>query len=154
VQRDMKAQSFKATVESSEAVEQVIEFLMNWDFETYACRVKIETVGSTMDYKSVFWIWMRHLATSFTERDRSKDYLPDQMHDLLCHKFLGYTKERIIGKTVIKPALRTITYPKDLNRGQFYDLMRNIELWSIEVGVQLPDYHHSQYEEDREKQAA
>jgi len=144
------ARNFKATVKSADAVPEVVKFLEAWDFEGGACQIKISAVGSTLDYKAVFWIWMRFLAKSFSERGRD-DYTPEQMHDMLCHKFMGYTGTRKVGKTVIKPSLRTITYPTDLDRGDFYHFMWEIDQWASEVGVVLPEYN-SAYHDDKGKQ--
>jgi hypothetical protein len=115
----------------------------------YPVKVTIEAAWATLDYKAVFWIWMQAFAKSFTERGRKTT--SKEMHDLMCHQFLGYTEERHIGKTVIKPALRTITYPEELTRPAFYDFMRNIEMWASGVGVPVPVYD-SQYEQDKRKE--
>lgn len=144
------AKNFKATVKSADAVPEVVKFLEAWDFEDGACQIKISAVGSTLDYKAVFGIWMRFLALSFTQRGK-EDYTAQQMHDIVCHKFLGYTGKRKVGKTVIESSLRTITYPTDLDRGDFYHFMWEIDQWAAENGVVFPEYN-SAYKDDKDKQ--
>ena len=90
------------------------------------------------------------MAKSFSERSKD-EYTPEQIHDIVCHKFLGYTEQRTIGKTVVKPALRTITYPEKLKRPEFFNLLRDLEMWASDNGVQLPQ-KPSQYEEDKQRQ--
>ena len=150
----MNAQGFKAKVEGPKAIQSIVEFLSLWNFDESACQVKIDAIGATLDYKAVFAIWMRHLAKSFTERDKTgKQYSCDDMHDLMCHQFLGYVPGRTVGRTVIKSALRTITYPEDLTRTEFYTFLRSVEYWAADVGVQLPD-NPSEYQRDKERETA
>jgi len=140
----------KAKINAANAIPEITKFLGKWDFGKGGAEIKITPIGETLDYKAVFAIWMRHLAKSFTERGNEKDS-PDQMHDLMCHRFLGQTGERTVGKTIIPSALRTITYPKQLDRGEFYNFMRKVEEWSAHVGVVMPE-KSSQYQEDKDKQ--
>lgn len=142
----MEAKQLEATIKSSEGLADVFKFIEAWDFGE-PLRVKIFGAGSTLDYKAVFWIWMRALAKSFSERG-AEDYKPEQIHDIVCHKFLGYTKKRTIGRTVLEPALRTITHPENLNRGEFFNLLREIEIWASDNGASLPQ-GPSQYQEDK-----
>ena len=162
---NLMAKNFKTTVKSADAVPEVIKFLEAWDFEDGACQVKISAVGSTLDYKAVFWIWMRELASAFTKRsanligkiDKSTgvayktNYSAEEMHDIVCHTFLGYTGTRKINKTVIQSSLRTITYPTDLDRGDFYHFMWEIDQWAAGNGVVFPEYN-SAYQDDKNKQ--
>ena len=135
-------------------MEQIDKMLSTFDF-SYPAHIRIDQVKDTLDYKAVFWIWMKALATSFTERDKSGTAYKDQdMHDLMCHKYLGYTRPKTLGKTKIEPALRTITYPQQLTRGEFFDLLRNIEIWASDVGVVLPQKPNSEYEQDKQKAEA
>ena len=146
--------TLKAKASNAEdALFQVEQYLQGFDFEKYTqvC-IKAEPVEPTLSYKAVFWIWMRALAAAFTERGQDA-YTDAQMHDLMCHKFLGYTTQRTIGKTVIEPALRTITYPEDLLPGEFYHFLQEIEIWASDCGVVLPE-KPSQYTEDKQRQAA
>lgn len=144
----MDASNFKTKVCGSKAVETAVLMLNQWDFDKEAqVEVKLEAVGHVQDYCAVFWIWMRALAKSFSERGEA-NYADQEIHDIVCHKFLGYTQERTIGRTVVKPALRTITYPKKLNRSEFFNLLRELEQWASDNGVVLPQ-KPSLYEEDK-----
>jgi hypothetical protein len=118
--------------------------------ENKCYQVSIVEASDLLDYKAVFWIWMRALAKSFTERGR--ETTDEEMHILMCHRYLGYTDEIRIGNTIIKPALRTLTFPEELSPDRWYALFRQIEDWFAEVGVALPvGKKPSQYSVLREK---
>ncbi len=110
--------------------------------------VTVAKTGDLLSYKAVFWIWMRTIAASFTDRGRGTT--AEEMHDLMCHQFLGYVPGRTIGRTEIRASLRTLTYPKDLTFDEWYALLRQIEEWCSEVGVMLPA-NPSQYSVERER---
>lgn len=144
----MEVSQFKTTVHGEKAIETAVLMLNDWDFTKHPqVEVKLEAAGHVHDYCSVFWIWMRAMAKSFSERGK-EDYNADQLHDIVCHKFLGYTEKRTIGRTVVQPALRTITYPTKLKRAEFFNLLREIEYWASDNGVTLPQ-KPSQYQEDK-----
>ncbi len=106
-----------------------------------------------LPYKAVFWIWMKAMAESFTLRSKTDEvFSSQQMHDLMCHRFLGYTEARRVGQTTIMPALRTLTYPEDLSTDGWYALLRQIEEWMGERGVPVPiNKTPTQYSVEREK---
>ena len=120
---------------------------------TYPVKVKIDECGSTLDYKALLMgFWFPAMAEQFTARDKTgKEYTAKDMHSLMCHKFFGYTERRTIGRTVIEPALITLTYPEQKTRGDLYAFCRNIELWCSEVGVTLPE-KDSDYSNDKAKE--
>ena len=119
---------------------------------TYPVSIKIDEVGATLDYKAILHIWFRSIAKQFTDRDKTgKKYTEQDMHDLMCHLFFGYTEPRTLGRTKIEPALITITYPEQKKRPELYDFCRNIENWCSKVGVTLPE-NESQYTEDKARE--
>ncbi len=151
----MRLKHFKGKADSKESGIKIIEeFLSQFDFST-PVHIEMSPVSPTLDYKALFAIWCASCAKSFTDRDKAgRIHAKEDIHDLICHKFLGYTKARKIGKqTTIEPALRTLTYPKQLKRGEFYHLMQEFEMWASDVGVTLPQ-NESQYTEDKAKQVA
>lgn len=125
--------------------------LLNLWMDDYPVKIKIDQAGSTLDYKAIFWIWMRSFAKQMTERGR--ETTPEELHDIFCHSHLGYVPERKISKTVIRPALRTITYPQDLTRPEFYHFMRSIEQDAHQWGMTIPE-NESQYDQDKAKEDA
>lgn len=146
----MDASQFKTTVHGEKAIDTALLMLNQWNFDKYPqVEVKLEAAGHVHDYCSVFWIWMRAMAKSFSERSKA-DYTADELHDIVCHKFLGYTQKRTIGRTEVQPALRTITYPKKLSRSEFFNLLREIEHWASDNGVVLPE-KPSDYQRDKER---
>ena len=131
------------------------EFFAQFDFDSHPAYIRVEPIKSTLDYKAVFWIWMDTMAKSFTQRDKDGQvYSRQDMHDLICHKFLGYDEPRTIGKTSIKAALKTLTYPKQMGPGDLYDLLQKVEMWCADCGVTLPANPNSDYQRDKEKQVA
>lgn len=146
----MDVSNFKTTVHGEKAIETAILMLGQWDFNKHPqVEVKLEAAGHVHDYVSVFWIWMRAMAKSFSERGKD-DYTAEQIHDIVCHKFLGYTQARKIGRTEVMPALRTITYPEKLKRAEFFNFLREIEHWASDNGVVLPQ-KPSDYERDKSR---
>jgi len=129
---------FRAKVHSAQAVPKVMEFLGQWDFEGGAADVRIEAASDTLSYKAVFWIWMRHFAKEFNET-------PDNMHLIMCNRFLGWTKPQTIGKTVIKPTLITWTHPRQLTASESGVFLSKIEEWGVSVGHPVPRIEDSEY---------
>ena len=115
--------------------------------------VNLVESSSLLPYKAVFWIWMKAMAESFTSRSKKNEvFTADDMHDLMCHRFLGYVESKKIGQTTIMPTLRTLTYPQNLNPDEWYALLRQIEEWMGERGVPVPvNKKQSQYSVEREK---
>ena len=145
----MEAKEFKAKVYAAEAIPAIKEFMDKWDFGEGKLDVRITRISKTVGHKALFWIWMRQLAANFTKRG-DEDYTAEQMHDLMCHKFLGYTKPGKIGKTVIKPALITITYPEQLKGTDFGHFLSLIDAWCQSVGVLLITQDNSDYSDWKE----
>ena len=115
--------------------------------------VNLVESSNLLPYKAVFGIWMRAMAESFTSRSKKNEvFTADDMHDLMCHRFLGYVESKRIGQTTIMPALRTLTYPQNLSPDEWYALLRQIEEWMGERGVSVPiNKKPSQYSVEREK---
>jgi len=131
-----------------ESVEYVKSLPQNKIFD-----VNLVESTNLLPYKAVFWIWMKAMAESFTARSKKGEVFTDkQMHDLMCHRFLGYTEARRIGQTTVMPVLRTLTYPENLTPDRWYALLRQIEEWMSEQGVPVPvNEKPSQYSIEREK---
>lgn len=140
----MLVRDFKAKIHGQSGMQPIVDFLALWDFGEGGAEVSITAIGATLDHKAVFWIWMRQLAKNFSSRGKD-DYTADQMHDLMCHKFLGHTGDRKLGSTVIPSALRTITYPDQLKKPDMAILLAKIDAWSADVGVMLETKQNSEY---------
>ena len=145
----LTVKELKETIKADDLLPMMEKWLEGFEFEGKMINLKITVAGNTIGHRALFWIWMRQLAKNFSERGEDK-YTDRQMHDLLCHKFLGYTDEITIGSTVIKPALRTLTYPNELNGAEFGHLLSQIDAWSAQVGVLLVTQSNSDYAEYKE----
>ena len=107
----------------------------------YPVKVKVMHDKGLMEYKAVFWVWMRHLTkelkTRWPHAYGNLDKEGYMMHDIMCTMFLGKTKAFKAGKTLIEPRMKTLTNPP-LGKGEFQDLLRRIEEWSVGIGIPLP----------------
>ena len=141
----------EATFKTAEGTDQVIDFIRAWDYGNEPLKVKVYGAGSTLSYKAVFWIWMRSFSEQFNGRNRPTDKKGQELHDIFCYQFLGMMPERKLKNGKIPERLRTITYPEDLNKGQWFDFMRQIEEQAQKWGLTIPE-NNSEYENDKRKQ--
>ena len=127
--------------------EQVIK----WDFEQHPCMIELKPFRykRSLDQNSLYWMWLGEMATHFTQGTRV--FTTDDMHDLMRHRFLGYTDERKVGNTVIPSQLKTTT---KLNVGDMHRYLEQIDAWACERGVLLTYPDHSAYAEMKESQNA
>ena len=149
----MKPKNRKATIKSENGFAEVIDFIKAWDFEQ-PCKVHIYGGGSTLDYKATFAIWMRDFAAQFNERGHPTDKKGSELRILFYYQFLGMTKAKLYKDgTVIPPQQRTITYPEDLNKGQWYDFMRKVEDKAQSWGLTIPE-NDNEFSNDKAKEVA
>ena len=125
----------------------------------YPVDIKITKHTGLLNCYAVFWLWMRHITKHLKETypgkyinltDNGESDPEDKkacLHDIVCMMFLGETKPKKIGKTIIPPTMKTLTKPK-MNTGQVIDLLRRIEEWCISEGIILPQ-PKSEYTEAR-----
>ncbi len=71
----------------------------------------------------LFWEWMTEIAIAFSIG--AIEYKSSEIHDLVCHKFLGYY-ERVVESETIRQ-LRTTTHPKKLDKGEFHLFLERID---------------------------
>ena len=133
--------------------------LDGWDFEQFPRKITIEPDAGDpiQDTFSVFWIWMAQMSKHFStkgEGDKNQSYTPQDMHDLMCNRFLGYTDRRLIGSTWVEPALITLTYPKRKTKERMCVLLSQIDEWAIDRGVFLITKRLSDYMRYKEAQGA
>jgi hypothetical protein len=137
-------------IASKASWEHLREKLDSWDWVRFPQRMTIEPDRGepVQDCFAVFWIWMEQMSKEFTERGRKTS--KDEMHDIMCHKFLGYTDERKINNTIIKPALITLTYPKKKTKDAMIQLLCKIDEWAIDQDVYLITKKSSEYAKYKE----
>lgn len=117
-------------------VRRVGEF---WDFSENALAI---TYGVYTDPRSrsqnrMSWMWYQEMAKyygadSFTDQD---------MHDLMCHHFLGYA-DKVVGKTVIA---RQLIGTSGLNKSDMSEFLHKVEAWNTDHGLLLTIPADSQY---------
>lgn len=138
-----KANSREALIESIESATATIDF-------KYPVKIKIEHDAGVASCYAVFWIWMRditaHLKKNWPDAFAKLDHEGQELHNLVCQKFLGMTKPVKIGKTIVVGRQKTLTSPK-MSKGELIDLLRRIEEWAISIGVilQQPRSEYSLY---------
>ncbi len=148
----IQASQLNLTVKSAKGIDEVIDFIKAWDYGEEPLKVKVFGAGHTLDYKAVFWIWMRAFAKQLTERGRPTEKDGSEVHDIFCYQFLGMVPPKKLRNGVIPERLRTITYPKDLNKGQWFDFMRRIEEQAQKWGLSIPESDNNEYAEDKRRQ--
>ena len=96
----------------------------------------------------LYRVWLQHLADAFSKPDQK--FSDDDMHDLMRHKFLGYT-DKVVGNTVIRDQLKS-TANGAIAKSDMSEYMTQIDVWAQELGVYLPhpeDNEYSKYKEAR-----
>ena len=107
------------------------------------------TKAHTRLQQNLFWRWCERLHKHFHKTDTCTAEEKYEMHDILCHLFLGYDV-KIVGRTQIGPSLVTLTWPHDLPTGKMTRFMRQIEVWAIDHGCMLPVPEDNEYAKLRE----
>ena len=100
----------------------------------------------TLPQNDLYWMWCSTAAKHFSTEEAK--YTKNDMHDIFCHKFLGYTDGKIIGTTEFKPELRSTT---GLKVDEMHEYMNKVEVWCAEHGLLLPTPADSQYDKKKRK---
>jgi len=82
----MSAKQLSVTVKQASGIDEVIDFIKAWDYGKEPLKVKVFGAGSTLDYKAVFWIWMRAFAKQFNDRGRPTDKEGKELHNIFCYR--------------------------------------------------------------------
>jgi hypothetical protein len=148
----VQASQIKATFKSAKDIAEVIKFIEGWDYGSEPLMVEIFGAGSVSSYKAIFWVWMKSFAKQFNERGRPTDKGGEELHEIFCYQFLGMEPAKPLKNgMVIPPRLRTLTIPKNLNKGQWFDFMRKIEEKAQGWGLRIPE-KESEFQVDKRKQ--
>ena len=139
-------------IKSSTDWQTLAAKLNGWDFEKFPRRITIEVDSGdpVQDCFAVFWIWAAQMAKAFTTEEES--YTPEDIHDILCNNFFGWTDEKLIGNTLIKPRLITLTWPERKTKKRMIALLLQIEEWAQDRGVFLKTQRNSEYMQYKESQ--
>lgn len=100
----------------------------------------------TRSQNNLYWMWMNEMANFYSRPDQQ--HTKEDMHDLMRHKFLGYT-DKTIGNTRIERQLCSTT---DLKKGEMSEYMHKIEQWNTDNGLLLTipaDNDYMKYKEAR-----
>jgi len=102
----------------------------------------VVTAGSnkSVSQNNLFWMWMTEMANYFASKG-VENSTKDQMHDLMCHKFLGN-----ITVTVGKTEITRLKSLRDLDKGDMLHFMRQIDEWSADHGLLLTHPEDSEYQ--------
>jgi hypothetical protein len=99
----------------------------------------------TLDQNSLFWMWCEQLAQYLCSKGRA--ITKDEVHDLMCHKFLGYDERTIGGEEVI-----TLRGTSKLQKGEFHHFLEQMDAQAVEWGCQLTYPPASEYHEMKRQQ--
>lgn len=114
------------------------------------CDLKKWKEKRSLSSNSLYWVWLEKMAKHFSKEESM--FTKDDIHDLMRHKFLGYTEERRIGRTIIPPQLKSTAKE---NSTEFFRYMQQIDAFSADHGCLLPrpeDDAYSQWYEQHENQ--
>ena len=100
----------------------------------------------SISQNNLFWMWMTEMAEHFASKG-VENSTKDQMHDLMCHKFLG-TITVTVGKTQIT-RLKSL---RDLDKGDMLYFMQQMDEWSADHGLLLTHPEDSEYQRLIEEQ--
>jgi hypothetical protein len=92
------------------------------------------------------WMWFTQMADYYSRR--LKQMSKDDMHDLMCHHFLGY-EDRVIGNTVLEHQLIGTS---GLDKSDMSEFMYKVEQWNTNNGLLLTipaDNEYMKYKEAR-----
>ena len=100
----------------------------------------------SISQNNLFWMWMTEMAEHFASKG-VENSTKDQMHDLMCHKFLGN-----ITVTVGKTEITRLKSLRDLDKGDMLHFLRQIDEWSADHGLLLTHPEDSEYQRLIEEQ--
>ena len=104
---------------------------------------------STETQMGTFWLWMKTLADYFnTKPSEAKKLTKDDIHDLVCHKFLGWYEKKVAGEMRMYPV--TLTKPKKKTKQEKSEFLSKIDAWAIGLGCYLPTRKDSEYQQYKE----
>lgn len=106
---------------------------------------------------ALYWVWMTTIADFFTKKEGVKykkriakygakaepgnEYTKDQIHTLMCFKFLE-TEDLVIGNTVIPNQLRSTA---KLDVFEFTVYMMQVDSWATNLQIPLPRPEANEY---------
>ena len=100
----------------------------------------------SVDQNALMWMWFTEIADFFTKGGRAAT--KDEVHDLMCHKFLGY-EDRAVGELTIANQLRGTS---KLDKGEMHHFLTQVEQWAINLGCKVTIPVASEYYELQQAQ--
>jgi hypothetical protein len=130
-------------IRGPEELDMRLKFLRQalLDLGMWPCRLDIKKYNAkrSLNQNALMWMWFQEIADHLTRKGH--EYTKDDVHDLMCHKFLGY-EDRRIGELVIENQLRT-TSP--LDTGEMHRFLELVEAWAADKGCMVTIPIQSQY---------
>jgi hypothetical protein len=120
----------------------------DFDFNLHPQRITVEPDNGEPidDCFAVFWIWAKQVA-------KKAKTTPQDIHDMWCNRFLGWTDGKTIMGEVIEPRLITLTYPRRKTKPEMIELLTKIDSWAADLGIYLITKATSEYMMYKESQA-
>ena len=138
-------------IRGREELDERLEFLKKHLLEkdVWPLRLDIKKFQNrrSLDQNALFWVWCEAMAEFFTEGGQPMK--KQHVHDLLCHKFLGYVDHLIQGEKITK-----LRGTSGLDKGEFQHFMEQVDAWAVDLGIQLVYPAASEYSEYREAQVS
>ena len=133
-----RAKEYRGRAETKEGLLQSIQDITDMIEFSYPVKIVIEPETILDD---LFWNWMRELSENLKRRWPNAYSSLDRdglvMHDLVCSLFMGKTKPRKLGRTLVEGRQKTWDSPA-LNRSEKFAMLKQVEKWAMGFGVALP----------------
>ena len=135
----------KLTGNTDQLVMEVTSYLYDQPAGIYQVEIKPFRTKRSLSQNALMWDWFTLMGKFFSTP--KKQFTKENMHDLMCHKFLGY-EDIEIGGTIIKDQLITTS---KLNSSEMFHFMEQVEAWCVEHGLFLPIPGFSDYAKTKKK---
>lgn len=106
-----------------------INAFWNWDQHSLIVSYDVYTDPRTKAQNRMMWKWFEEMANHYSRAGAM--HTKEDMHDLMCHKFLGY-EDRLIGSTLIKGQLCGTS---KLKKPEMSEFLHKVEAWNTDNGL-------------------
>jgi len=154
-------QKAKYTVTSQQMLDQVYQDALR-GIEDHGF-IKLEwKAGSnrSINQNDLYWMWLGEICdqanvnlpyTYFNEEIQQEETIEcmvkEELHEWMCHEFLGYTTKRIGRKDVTQ-----LKGTSKLLKGEMYFFMQQVDAWSHQKGYKLTIPDDSEYMKLKDKE--
>ncbi len=138
-------------VRGAEEIDERLQYLKQHlvDKNVWPIRMDIKrhVDQRTLPQNALFWMWCDQLVDHFAKGGQV--YQKQAVHDLLCHKFLGYQEVEVEGVMITR-----LRGTSKLDKGEFQHFMEQVDEYAVSLGCKLTYPKASEYAQYKEAQVA